>query len=290
MERGVLKMKILILGGDERQRKLHNLFVQNGYDVTGFTEAYEPEKLNESLQESGTVILPLPVSRDGVYIYSDRKTLEIPLKTVTDELGCNHMLFGGIIRDNLKAQLAQNSVPYFDYYADEAFVSFNAFLTAQCALRLMLENTDEYLMSKRVLITGFGRVAKALAALLKDVGLDVYIAARNDTQKATAYALGYKVLDIYDLSSVIRIFDFTLNTVPHHIIGEREVSLMKDGALYIELASKPYGAKPEYFEKQGKRYLPAASLPGKFCSQSAAEAIYRSVTKRISANGGKSDE
>ena len=281
-------MKILILGGDERQRKLGKLFLRDGYDVTCFTDEYEPEKLRESLNESSAVILPLPVSRDGVTVYSD-KELQIPIETVIGEMNSEKTLFGGIIRDNLKEKLAETNIPFFDYYADEAFVSFNAYLTAQCALRLMLENTDEYLVSKRVLVTGFGRVAKALAALLKRCGLDVYVAARNETQKATAYALGYKVLDIYDLGSVIRIFDFTLNTVPRRVFGEREVSLMKEGALYIELASKPYGAKPGHFENHGKRYLPAASLPGKFCSQSAAEAIYRSITKHIPADGGIED-
>ena len=288
MERGGLTMKILILGGDERQRKLGKLFLRDGYDVTCFTDEYEAEKLKESLKESSAVILPLPVSRDGVTVYSD-KELPIPIETVIGEMNSGKTLFGGIIRDNLKEKLAETNIPYFDYYADEAFVGFNAYLTAQCALRLMLENTDEYLVSKRVLVTGFGRVAKALASLLKRNGLDVYVAARNETQKATAYALGYKVLDIYDLGSVIRIFDFTLNTVPHRVFGEREVSLMKDGSLYIELASKPYGAKPEHFEKHGKRYFPAASLPGKYCSQSAAEAIYRSITKHIPTDGGEED-
>lgn len=283
-------MKILILGGDERQRKLCKLFSENGYDVTGITEEDEEESLFASLEKSDTVILPLPVSRDGIYVYSDRKTLQIPMKTVIEQLTPDKMLFGGIIRDNLKAELGERGVPYVDYYKDEAFVSYNAYLTAQCAFRLMLENTDEYLVSKRVLVTGFGRVAKAMAALLKRVGLDVYIAARNDTQKATAYALGYKVLDIYDLSSVIRIFDFTVNTVPSHVLGEREISLMKDRALYIELASKPYGAKPEHFEKYGKRYLPAPSLPGKFCSRSAAQAIYHSIAKRIISSGGEEND
>lgn len=279
-------MKILIAGGDERQRKLGTLFAQAGYDVNRFTEEYEPGKWKECLEKAGAVILPLPVSRDGKYVYSDRPAFQLPLKAVTENLDGRQMLFGGIIRDNLKAELAERSIPYSDYYADEAFVSFNAYLTAQCALRLMLENTDEYLVSKRVLITGFGRVAKALAALLKRVGVDVYVAARNETQKATAYALGYKVLDIYDLGSVIRIFDFVLNTVPHHVLGEKEICLMKDSTLYIELASKPYGAKPEFFEKCGKRYLSAPSLPGRFCSQSAAEAIFRSITRQLLMNGG----
>ena len=278
-------MNYLILGGDERQRKLCRLFSENGYDVTSITDEGE-EKLCESLERTDAVILPLPVSRDGITVYSDREPLKIPIKAVMDELTPDKTLFGGIIRDNLKFELAERNVPYVDYYKDEAFVSYNAYLTAQCALRLMLENTEEYLISKRVLITGFGRVAKAVSALLKRVGLDVYIAARNETQKATAYALGYKVLDIYDLSSVIRIFDFTVNTVPYPVFGEQEVSLMKDGALYIELASKPYGAKPGHFEKYGKRHLPAPSLPGRFCSQSAAQAIFRSITKRTEANGG----
>ena len=68
-----------------------------------------------------------------------------------------------------------------------------------------------------------------------------------------------------------------------------EIGLMKDSTLYIELASKPYGARPEYFERQKKRYLPAPSLPGKYCSTSAAEAIYRSVRNRLFETGGEED-
>ena len=282
-------MRILILGGDERQRKMKKLFESDQYDVESITEPEQAMKLDSAIKKAQAVILPLPVSRDGNKVYSDKSELTIPLARVIDGLDERKMLFAGIIRENLKTKLDERNIPYFDYYTDEAFKSRNAFLTAQCALRLTLDNTDEYLVGKRALVTGFGRVAKATAELMSRVGLDVYVAARNEAQKATAYALGYKVLDIYDLESVIRIFDFIFNTVPAHIFFEREIGLMKDSALYLELASKPYGAKPEYFEKLKKQYLPAPSLPGKYCGTSAAEAIYRSIRNRLFETGGEED-
>lgn len=76
-------MNYLILGGDERQRKLCRLFSENGYDVTSITDEGE-EKLCESLERSDAVILPLPVSRDGITVYSDREPLKIPIKAVMD--------------------------------------------------------------------------------------------------------------------------------------------------------------------------------------------------------------
>ncbi|MGN1442787.1 MAG: dipicolinate synthase subunit DpsA [Acutalibacteraceae bacterium] len=280
-------MRILILGGDERQRKLKTLFESDQNDVQYITEPDQVNLLGSALLKAQAVILPLPVSRDGRLVYSDKSELNIPLEKVIDGLDESKRLFAGIIRDNLKEKLVERNIPYFDYYTDEAFKSRNAFLTAQCALRLMLSNTDEYVVGKRALVTGFGRVGKATSEMLERVGLDVYVAARNEEQKATAYALGYKVLDIYDMESVIRIFDFIFNTVPFHVFSEREVGLMKDIALYIELASKPYGARPEHFKKHKKRLLPAPSLPGRYCSTSAAEAIYRSIRNRIFETGGE---
>lgn len=280
-------MRILILGGDERQRKLKGIFASEDYDVQCITEPDQVDLLDSALLKAQAVLLPLPVSRDGKLVYSDRSELQIPLSRVIDGLDESKMLFAGIIRDNLKVRLIERNIPYFDYYTDEAFKSRNAFLTAQCALRLMLSETDEYIVGKRALVTGFGRVGKATAGILGRVGLEVYVAARSEEQKATAYALGYKVLDIYDMESVIRIFDFVFNTVPFHVFSEREVGLMKDTALYIELASKPYGTRPEHFEKHNKRYLPAPSLPGRYCSTSAAEAIYRSIKNRLFETGGE---
>ena len=167
-------MRILILGGDERQRKLKGIFASEDYDVQCITEPDQVDLLDSALLKAQAVLLPLPVSRDGKLVYSDRSELQIPLSRVIDGLDESKMLFAGIIRDDLKVRLIERNIPYFDYYTDEAFKSRNAFLTAQCALRLMLSETDEYIVGKRALVTGFGRVGKATAGILGRVGLEVY--------------------------------------------------------------------------------------------------------------------
>ena len=54
-----------------------------------------------------------------------------------------------------------------DYSDDEAFLCENAYITAQCALKLTLDNIDTVLFGKRALIVGYGRIGKYLAAMIR---------------------------------------------------------------------------------------------------------------------------
>ena len=154
-------------------------------------------------------------------------------------------------------------------------------LTAQGAVRLLLENTREYLVSKRVLVAGFGRIGRALAKMLSSLGLDVYVAARRSQTLAEASALGYKALDTAEIESTVYIFDFVFNTVPERIFSSECVSLMKSGAVYFELASSPYGAERGDFEKSKARFVSGSALPGRFCPRSCAEAVFGRISKYI---------
>ncbi|MGN1418471.1 MAG: NAD(P)-dependent oxidoreductase, partial [Acutalibacteraceae bacterium] len=129
----------------------------------------------------------------------------------------------------------------------------------------------------KILITGFGRVGKACARVLSGIGTDVYIAARNPSQRSEAVCMGYKAVDISEISRIIYIFDFIINTVPAQIFTIKNIMTMRERAVYIELASKPFGALEADFESEKKRYILASSLPGRFYPNSCAEAIYKTI-------------
>ena len=124
---------------------------------------------------------------------------------------------------------------------------------------------------KKVLITGFGRVAEALALNLRAVGTDVYIIARNPKQLLKARCLGFKTVNFSALGGIVCMFDYIFNTVPHRVFSESDVFRIRDDALYFELASKPYGADRYDFEKHKRKYIPGNALPGRFVPLSAAE-------------------
>ena len=64
-------MKILIIGGDARLGIVGEMLMSEGHDVYAYKNASEKIKATSdltSLSRFDTVILPLPVSRDGVHI------------------------------------------------------------------------------------------------------------------------------------------------------------------------------------------------------------------------------
>lgn len=272
---------ILILGGDERQKHLNDLLIENKIQCTTIFTSQEKEYLYEYLSAADTVILPLPITKDGENINSDNDELCLNIDEVVNSISPSQTVIGGIITKKIRTIFEDKQIKYFDFYADEGFITYNAFLTAQGTVYLLLENTSEYVVSKKILITGFGRVGKAVSHFMNVMGLDVYVAVRSETQKSEASSYGYRVIDISDIDSTVYLFDFIVNTVPSVIFSNNSIKLIKDDCVYIELASAPFGAEREVFKKHEKKHIFAASLPGKLYPSASAKAIYKSISKYI---------
>lgn len=263
----------VVIGGNAAQLELSKILSQTK------STAYIPdgaafEKQADKISRSDLVFLPLPISKNGSDIFATGA--KISLESVKLRLKDGSVVLGGSFGESFKGWLKFREFEFFDFYADEAFKTYNAALTAQAALRLILENSDDAIFSKKVLLTGFGNVSKALARLLKAVGADVYIAARSQAQRSLAFCCGYKTLELCDMGRVLYIFDFIVNTVASNIFSYKNVTTIKDDALFVELASKPFGALKDDFELEGKKYLFAPSLPGRFYPKSVANAILKS--------------
>lgn len=272
--------KTVILGGDNRQRILKEILDENKIQNDSAFTQKELSALGQ-LSQYGTLILPLPCTKDGKMLFSDENGFSLPLSLVAESVRAGALAIGGNMPQVFCEELSKRGADVLDYFKDESFTIYNAFLTAQGAVRLLLENTREYLVSKRVLVVGFGRIGRALAKMLSSLGLDVYVAARRSQTLAEASALGYKALDTAEIESTVYLFDFVFNTVPERIFSSECVSLMKSGAVYFELASSPYGAERGDFEKSKARFVSGSALPGRFCPRSCAEAVFGRISKYI---------
>ena len=154
----------------------------------------------------------------------------------------------------------------YDYGENEAFLLRNAYITAQCALKLTLENIDTLVYGKRTLIVGYGRIGKYLASMLKALGAVIFVYARREESRLDAMLNGYTPVSLEDVSDLN--LDLVYNTVPDLIIEKHHMSLIPNKSLIMELASSPGG----FVDKT--RVLNAQGLPGKMMVKSAAEAIY----------------
>ena len=275
---------MLILGGDERQQRLAELFEKENVRVYPAFDNAALEKLRP-LSAYETIILPVPCSKDRKHVFSKNGALSLSLDAVAAAAGNTTRIIGGGFPDGFCAAAQDNKAQLFDLLGEKDFALFNAHLTAQGAVRLLLENTKQYVVSKRALVTGFGKIARPTALFLRSLGLDVYVAARRRENLTECGALGFKALDIGDVSSYVRIFDFVFNTVPARLFSKSDIHHMKDGAVYFELASSPYGADESDFEASGASFVFGGGLPGRFCPESCAEKIKESVENFFKKRG-----
>lgn len=268
---------ILIIGGDERQKVLADELKCKGFVCNHFRDAFDFSQF----EHSKILILPVPISKDGEHIFSNNSNFKLKVKDLLSHITKNHILIFGSANKRIKEMIDERGFNYYDLLSQESFVINNAYYTAQGTLLEILKNTKQYIVGKKVLILGFGRVGSAVADVLDKNGMQVFVAARNEIQLAQCECLGYNRLSYDDLKSTIYLFDYIISTVPFNVLAKQDVFLINDNALFIELASAPYSAKKEWFTEFDKRYILASGLPGKYLSVESGKKIAEIVERYI---------
>ena len=180
------------------------------------------------------------------------------LQALLEKLPRNTTVIGG----NLPAM----EWPVYDLLQDPVYVADNAYITADCAVRLIMDRLPNALRRCPVLVIGWGRIGKCLAALLKGLEANVTVAARKETDRAMLTALGYPAIPIDGLQSDG--YRVILNTVPVMVLPHCHERCLK-----IDLASMPGIG--------GEDVLWARGLPGKDAPEASGELIARTVLKYL---------
>ena len=112
-----------------------------------------------------------------------------------------------------------------------------AFLTASMKAGGWPRMDNVYLQGKTLGIVGTGHIGAEMARLGRAIGMDV-IAWTYNPSEARAEALGVRFVspdELLQTSDVVSLH-VRLTEESHHLIGARELSLMKQGALLINVA------------------------------------------------------
>ena len=219
-------MRILVVGGDKRQEYLCEHLVKSGAECVHLKVDDEKSVL-DSIQDYSVVMLPVPMTMDGKTIYSVNSELKLSVKSMLDILSEGQAVIGGRIEEENIRVLKSKEVKYIDLLKDDAFVTFNAYLTAQGALRLLLENTQSLIVNKKALVTGFGKVSKAMCSILHNNGVYVSVCARNSKDLLVADCMGYNTMTFEQLEKKISGYDYIFSTVPAYVIKERHIKSIK---------------------------------------------------------------
>ena len=173
------------------------------------------------------------------------------------------ILYGG--------NLARCSHRCVDFLKDENYLAENAYITAECALDAALPYMRITLRRCPVLILGWGRIGKCLAALLKSIGASVTVASRKQEDRAILRALGYSSTDIAALKDILPHFRLIFNTIPAPILSQEDMAACRFDCVKIDLASFP--------GMDSEDVIIARGLPGLHMSESSGLLIAKTFIR-----------
>lgn len=142
--------------------------------------------------------------------------------------------------------------PTIDLLQDANYLAQNARITAHCAVKLAMNQLPIILDGCQALVIGWGRIGKCLAKLLKELGADVTVCARKESDRSILSALGYGATNYQqvDLSTYRVIF----NTAPTMLFPD-----CPGNGLKIDLASRLGLGSDDVIWARG---LPGKDAPG----------------------------
>jgi len=159
----------------------------------------------------------------------------------------------------------EGSFPKIDLLRDEQYLAENAAITADCALRLLAQHLSVTFRDCPILIIGWGRIGKCLAAMLKALDADVTVAARKPSDLGMLTALGYKTVEIGGIDPAP--YRAIVNTAPAPVLESG------GSAVKIDLASR--------LGMAGDDVIWARGLPGKMLPEASGALIARCVLRYL---------
>ncbi len=272
---------ISVIGGDMRQLYMIESLKKHGYNVKyfGFDKINNDgaKSLQNAIMGADAVILPLPSTTDGVYVNAPFYTGKITINEIIEKSNSVKVFLGGkldLIKDKIKTKC-------IDYIDCEEVSVMNAIPTAEGAIEIAINELPCTVFKMNTLITGYGRVAKALASRLKALGANVTVAARKCSDLAWIEESGYTPLCFKNLLESLNGFDCIFNTVPVRLFNKPELLNISSEAVIIDLASKPGGVDMDEASLLNKKVIWALSLPGKVAPKTSGEIIAKTVIRIV---------
>jgi len=265
-------MKLLVLGGDIRLHYTAERLKQK-YEVYTYGVS-ELDMLPD--EPCDAAVLGLPASRDGINISAPLCRDPVSFTVLKKLVKCGGIVIGGMISPAIRKFCAENGFFCEDHYCDEAVMLRNAVPSAEGALAVGINATPEQMLGQKVLILGFGRIASQLAVYLTAMGCEVIVAARSREKRAKARKLGCRAVGFDVLGNILPEVTLIYNTVPCAVIGEDELAVFDDEAVYVELASVS-GIDSEALKRHCVTVIKAGGLPAKTAPKTAGEIIADAV-------------
>lgn len=263
--------RLLLAGGDGRMLRLARLLAGEGFQTAtlGLRPADEKEA---DIAAAQAILFPYPCAvRKG--LVPTLTGLSLRPGDVLESARPGTVVLAGSGLDAFMDEAEKKDLRLFSYAQKETFLERNAALSAEGALAQAMGRTERALMDMAVLVTGYGRFARALARRLGALGAEVWVAARREEQRLMAMSDGMRAVSFEALPGVAGHMDMVLNTVPARVLGPQVLEKLPKGTWLLELASAPYGFDRAEAEALGLQAEVLPALPARYAPLSAAYAL-----------------
>ncbi|MCD7772284.1 MAG: hypothetical protein LUH23_09420 [Oscillospiraceae bacterium] len=270
-------MNILILGGDARQIYCAGrLALEPGVSVRRValgTDAFSGETA-----PCDVLLLPYKPEQGSAIVGSaDANGEEVNLSDALNLVKDGGAVFAGKMDDETVKSLEARKIAVHNWFSDEALTLANAKFTAEGASQIITKNAPGGVSGSKILILGWGRVAKACAELFGKMGARVLVAARR---RETLTDCIYNYAGFIDPAKISEA-DVIVNTIPARVFSEEELKHVKRGAFLLELASAPYGIDFDKARELGIPAILASGVPGKYTPEEAGRALAEAVLRHL---------
>ncbi len=274
------KGNVFLCGGDKRSVYMAEYFTNMGYEVEAFGHG-EGGSL-DCASRADMIVLGLPAIKNGM-VNMPLCNTELPFDELLGICSKSALLLGGRFSSKDFDLAKAHGIRAADYSEDEIFQQENALYTAEGTLCALIENTACSLCGMKILVTGGGRISKAIGSLLACAPCKMSFFARSELQRTYFAMQGYDVLSqLCDLSE----FDAVINTVPADILSCDALKSLGKNSVIIDLSQRPGYVDKDRCAELGLRlvYLPGLPLTSAprsagITAAKAAERLYASLER-----------
>ena len=272
---------VAVLGGDSRMlehmrlARLAGARVQHYGSIPGAEDAAgssQAASLADAVKGARIISCPIPGLGADDELYA--KFTDEKLRLTTDVLksaapGALIMTCYSTPRLDTWAEAA--NVTIIPYAEDDALSILHAVPTAEGAIRVAIENTDDTLLGMDVLCVGLGRVGVSVAQAFEGMKSRVSLAARNPAQLARAWAMNLRPIELRDLKSHIGHFGLIVSSTSGLVLTRDVLAATRPDVVIIDLCSPPGSVDFEAAKALGRKVIWARAQAGRAPRRAGAD-------------------
>jgi dipicolinate synthase subunit A len=264
---------VAVLGGDLRMLEHMRLARLAGAKVQHYglipgaeVAAGQPQaaSLVDAVKGARIISCPIPGLGADDELYAKFTSEKLRLTTeVLKGAAAGAMLLTCYSTPRMDEWAKATSVEIIPYGDDDALAILHAVPTAEGAIRIAIENTDDTLLGMNVLCLGLGRVGISVAQAFEGMKSRVSLAARNPAQLARAWAMNAIPIELRDLKSHIRNFGLIVSSTSGRVLDKDLLALTRPDVVIIDLCSPPGSVDFEAAKALGRKAIWARAQAGR---------------------------